>query len=264
MNRDLGDDEEDGGEDGKAYSYRASESERSSPPMVSDSQVAGENEGLVRGVSFQSRLETLKQSGVSVLVSGAVKPTVRAGMSRRLLGDPDADRHRILASADLTHEELQRYVPEGVSLSDDNFALVRPGRKRRGASAASPISTDIPGVALHNELRDKTLRALVDYRSGRNPASGEIRLGVATLRPLLDREPTSSTVDFVRTLGSEVAQSDGMAHFVVGGASSMPAVEQLADVVDIHIMLRDRPRVGPEHRWRLIESSTSTNWMPLE
>ncbi|WP_449271794.1 DUF7504 family protein [Halomarina oriensis] len=210
---------------------------------------------------FREVLAELKQSGCRLLVTGDVETAVRAHESRSLFGRAP-DRHRVFGVTDLGHDAVVEHLPEGCSPGSSGLDLIRQTETR---SSGASVSTQASSPATRTRpFRRHLVDAIAQHRAGRSPDPAELRVGVATLRPLLDDDGIASTRRFVRVIGDETVRSRGMAHFHLGLSANSEATDALLRVVDIHIELRHTDDSGPEHRWTLLNYGERTGWLPME
>lgn len=209
---------------------------------------------------FREVLTELKQSGCRLLVTGDVETTVRACESRALFGRA-ADRHRVFGVTDLGDDAVGEHLPADCSPGDADLDLIRQADTRGGGTLATSRSPSPSGDL--RPFRCHLVDAIAAHRAGRRPSPAELRVGVATLRPLLD-DGIAPTRRFVRVVGDETVRSRGMAHFHLGLATDVEAIDALLRVVDVHIELRRADDGTPEHRWTLLNYGERTGWLPME
>jgi hypothetical protein len=209
---------------------------------------------------FREILAELKQSGCRLLVTGNVETAVRAHESRSLFGRA-ADRHRVFGVTDLGHEAVAEHLPKGCSTGGPDLDLIRQTETRSSVSVSTQASS---AATRARPFRRHLVDAIAQHRAGRSPTPAELRVGVATLRPLLDDDGIASTRQFVRVVGDETVRSRGMAHFHLGLSADSEATDALLRVVDIHIELRHTDDSAPEHRWTLLNYGERTGWLPME
>ncbi|MWG34549.1 DUF7504 family protein [Halomarina oriensis] len=226
---------------------------------------------------FQDLLAEHKRQGCRILVTGAVDRSVVALQNRLLLGPEAAGRERTLAVVDVGDTRVAEHVPEAAA-ADGGTRLVRYRSVRDGSTAASSgsASTNVAVSGETDAVFERERTPLVDLRAAlvdvvaahRERADGvrpaALRVGVVTLRPLLDEHPRPAVRRFVRIVGDEVARSRGYAHFLLPIPSSDPLVDALLPTVDIHIRLRDRPESEPEQSWHLLDHGETSGWLPLD
>jgi len=226
---------------------------------------------------FQDLLAEHKRRGCRILVTGDVDRSVVALQSRLLLGPEAVDRERTLAVVDVGDSRVTEYVPEAAA-ADGGTRLVRY-QGVRDVSTMSPssgTSTTTPTPLQTDAVFERERTPLIDLRAAlvdvaaayRERADSvqpsELRVGVATLRPLFDAHSQPAVRRFVRIVGDEVARSRGFAHYLLPIPSSDPLVDSLLPTVDIHIRLRDRPGSKPEQSWHLLDHGETSGWLTLD
>lgn len=233
-----------------------------SPDMASPKS-AGEQE------SFTTTLMGLKRRGCCVLVTGQVSERVRAAQSRRLFGEGDQSRQRVLTLTDATPDLDAQYLPESITPAHSSVnELDYTNVVRNIADTANP-SVGSPAPAVNSEVAGSMagLGALLYDSVGeavRNDQlrPGELRLGIATLCVLLDTDGLQATKAFIRTIRSDILSVRGMGHFHLPGSPDSATLAALESLIDIHIELRES-NGNPEHRWHLLETDHSTDWLAL-
>jgi hypothetical protein len=207
-----------------------------------------------------SALRTLKLNGAALLVSGRADHAVRAAMTRNLLGHPGEYRRRVLALTDVETAGTSQYLPGGRADGDtelfDFRSDVRAATARPTPSSGSPTRRSTAAIRAH--LVDAIARA----RHEEALAPGELRVGVVSLGPLLDEEPLEDVRTFVRLVGSETRQENGLCHFHLP-ADDPELVEALMRSMDARIELRSTDADGGEHRFHLPTVGETTDWFPV-
>lgn len=217
---------------------------------------------------FAGALIDLKRRGCCVLITGQVNERTRAAQSRRLFGQSDTTRQRVLTLTDATPSSASRYLPEGIAPTHTTVTTLDYTEKVRiatdtashGSQPSSATSLgDGPSMAGVGALLYEPVRDAIRTDA---LSPGELRLGIATLRVLIDTDGLSATRTFIRAVRDDILDVRGMGHFHFPGSPASETVSALYPLVDIHIQLRQSNR-GPEHRWHLLETGYSTNWIRL-
>lgn len=219
--------------------------------------------------TFSGALMDLKRRGCCVLVTGQVNERTRAAQSRRLFGQSDTPRQRVLTLTDATSKSAARYLPEGIAPTHstvttlDYTETVRVIADTVGhSSQPAPVATTSDDAASMGELGALLYDPIKDILRADTLHPGELRLGIATLRILIDNDGFSATRAFVRTLRADIVAAHGMGHFHLPGSPDSETVTALRPLIDIHIELR-QSECGPEHRWHLLETGEATSWIQL-
>lgn len=219
--------------------------------------------------AFAETLMDLKRRGCCVLVTGQVNERTRAAQSRRLFGQIDTDRQRVLTLTDATATSAARYLPERLTPTHSTVTMldyteqvrviadtVEPSSQPPSVDTNSDDSASMGklGTLLYDPIKD-ALQTDTHY-------PGELRLGIATLRILIDTDGLPATRAFIRAIRADILDTHGMGHFHLPGSLDSETVDALQSLVDIHIELRQTDCV-PEHRWHLPETGESTSWIRL-
>lgn len=219
--------------------------------------------------SFAVELMGLKRRGCCVLVTGPVDEQVRAAQSRRLFGESDEPRQRVLILTEEAPSHTAQYLPNGITpthssvrildytdIIHDMTGAISPSPQLSPADIGSGAAGPMTGLCAL--LCDPVCNAI--------PADslrpGELRVGITTLGVLLDTDGLSATRAFVRSIRSHILAAHGMGHFHFPGDPDSEVFSALRPLIDIHIKLRN-PDGIPEHRWHLLETDHSTGWLRL-
>lgn len=216
--------------------------------------------------SFAAELMQLKRQGCSVLVTGRVNERLHAAQSCQLFGARDASRHRVLTLTDATPARVCQYLPDGVAPADSSVTVLDYTETVRNVTGAADtplhqLDTD-DSKTVGNRL-GAMLCEPVEAAVRNGPTGPSVcRLGVATLGALIAIDGLSPTRSFVRTVRADVVDIHGIVHFHLPGTPDSKTLDTLYPVTDIHIELRES-RCLPEHRWHLLDSDLSTDWLPV-
>lgn len=208
------------------------------------------------GGNVRETFRELKQRGPQVLVTGDVPEDVSRTATRRLLGHPDEERHRVFVLTD-SDAASDAWFPTGHSPADDDAALIGEHELRGSAVVGDPVD-DAPEDTLVRLLDQEIQRWHPD---GSAPPAAMLRVGVFSLETLLE----THGIDAVRALASqltgEVRRARGMGHYHLPRAPDSDAVSALQFVFDARLELRTSTN-GPEQRWHL-PGQGSTSWVAL-
>ena len=216
---------------------------------------------------IDSVLRRLKQRGCTLLVTGDVPVPVSGLATRRLLGDPDCDRKRVLAFTDATVEHVDHCLPSGVARDDPDVWVVDPDAERRAipdrATGVELPSRDAAQSDL-SRLRQEIVQAVGffdDATDGLDPA--ELRVGVAALDSLLAANGRPAAVRFLRAVVALVQGVGGMGHVRLPFPDDHDVVRGLSPLFDARIELRKRGQTPPEQRWHVPRHDLTTVWTGL-
>ena len=221
------------------------------------------NEGLsFRGEapsSFGDVLASLKQSGCNLLVTGAVADDVTARATRKLLGTPTEPRERVLAVTDSVVENPVTYLPGSLYPHHDGVEVL--DYRNLGRSASSVERSDGGTPRTLDDIREDICTAV--ERRGRDTDPAQLRLGVMSIRTLLDRHDADDVERFLDRVTEAVLDANGMAHYHLRLPDDDPAVDALAPLFDARIELRQLDGMIPEQQWHVPETSADTGWVTL-
>ena len=224
-------------------------------PAVDDAEGSGDvDEELSR------RLQRIKQRGCNVLVTKSTGGPAVDLITARLLGSPREERYRILVMIRDDVDALAVKFPGGVSILDDETHLIDYREELDGddldPGAFPPPEGEDPLVKLRAELENR----MADCLSGRELEAAQLRVGVDSLGPLLERYPTSRVSEFVTDVTSSVREADGMGHFHVAMSDERARELPFASAFDVRIELRQIQARPAAHRIHLPEYGAS-DWM---
>lgn len=199
--------------------------------------------------SIAERLEALKEQGCVTFVTGEAPPTAMQVVCRRMLGDPNLDRKRLLVTfrrgvtpgnwlpADLTEDHHTVDVR-------DRSAAVREVAERYQRRTGGPTNED-DHLELAKQHLDAVAGDVVDVAADllvRRPG----RLRVAVLRPdhlfpSPRRQSLEMLEDFVARLRTLMQQFGGMAVLVVPSGDDERIANEIRERVDVQFEVRKQP-----------------------
>lgn len=211
---------------------------------------------------FAQALAGLKRRGSGLLVTGAARHEAHLGACRRLLGDADADRRRLVVLTDS--------VPGASARTDASGAdLCVIDRRPATRSAAATASGAGGGPDDLGTLRRETVAAIEAFDAETDLAPSQLRICLDSLRPLLDMHDERAVRSFVERIVEESRAVGGMCHVHLPTEADSAAVARFEDLFDATVEVRVRPNADPlgaseiEQRWRLHEADVATDWLPL-
>lgn len=238
---------------------------------------------------FVATLAELKHDGCSLLVVGDVGTSARCAQSRALLGSVDEPRHRVLgvtpdagdADAYLpptpegtppTADDAERHVVRatGVARSATDTASTAAAPSGTSspegpATVASPGTlSDQPTVVRPDVFRARLVETIVRLTRDRDLSPSQLRVGVATLGPVIDAGGTDAAREFVDVVGNVTTDVAGMAHFHVPVAMENDVVRALEPAADACVELRQSADGGLLHRWHLSALDGPSAWLELD
>ncbi len=219
--------------------------------------------------SFSATLMGLKHRGCCVLVTGQVDERARAAQSRRLFGQTDEPRKRVLTLIEGSPCRTNQYLPTGITPAHSSVTTLDYTEEARDitvvtSSPSQPTAIDLGSgeTASLSGLSAVLCDPLRDAIQADTRRPGELRLGIATLGTLIDIDGLSVTQTLIRTIRSDILDSHGMGHFHYPGEPDSDTIAALRPMIDIHVELRVLDGVL-EHRWKLLETGHSTDWLPM-
>lgn len=197
-----------------------------------------------------------------------------------MLGEADAVRYRILATTDATPQSVVDRLPSPEEMPrpiTETTHILNHAGAPRSITAASSASTppELVGIretriadpeleGLQSALKD----AIADFanRNGRRRPA-DVRVGIDSLKPLLDNYSENVVRRCLRTVGERVREYNAMAHYVLPEPYESDHVQTLATEVDAVVELRtvDPVEYGyeAEQRWHVPNRDLTMDWIPL-
>lgn len=210
------------------------------------------------GGGIHDAFRELKRRGPQVLVTGDVPEDVSRRATRRLLGHPAEERHRVLALTD-SDEASDAWFPGEYGPADEGVTLFGEHDLRGSAVVGDTVDG--------GDAEDTLVRRVAAEIERWQPAEGSpppavLRVGVYSLETVLDTHGIEAVRRLAYRLTGEVRRSRGMGHYHLPRESESEAVEDLQFVFDARLELRTAP-AGPEQRWHLPGRGT-TAWATLD
>lgn len=235
--------------------------------------------------TFREQLRTLKSRGCNLLVTGEVREEVSQQITRKMLGDPELSRTRVLALTDQDRADVPNLLPADVAPTDEAVHVVDPEFGTRAATATAPTETDLASSeadpasfetdpASFETDRGWGRRDLDDLQSALCNAiatakiaesgfeSAELRVSLFTLSYLVNQHELAAVERFVGAVGDHVRGASGMAHYHLPLADDSKTVRRIAPLFDARIELREK-HGRPEQRWHLPDCGEPTSWVGL-
>ena len=228
--------------------------------MVSEPTAGG-------AASFARALASLKRRGSNLLLVGPAYEPTHLPVSRRLMGDADAPRERLLVLTDHDAAREAR-LPEGAEpvRTVEHRSLTRSAAARP-APSPTPLSISGPDgephdalVALGNDVADE-IGAADERVGGLEP--GQLRVCVDSLAPIVEEYDRQRVVAFLHAMTRDVDRVNGMGHYHLPVPTDAEVVGFLEPLFDAVIELRVDEE-GPQQRWRLTDGRGSTDWLALD
>jgi hypothetical protein len=216
--------------------------------------------------SFAKALASLKRRGSNLLLVGPAYESAHLPASRRLMGDADSARERLLVLTDHDAAREARLPDEAEPVRTVEHRSLTRGAAARPAPSPSPLSVSGPDgephdplVALGNDVADEIEAA--DRRAG-GLEPGQLRVCVDSLAPIVEEHDRQRVVAFLHAMTSDVDRVNGMGHYHLPVPADAEVIGFLEPLFDAIIEVRVGPD-GPQQRWKLTDGSGSTDWLPL-
>lgn len=206
--------------------------------------------------SFRSFLSRLKSRGSGLLVTGENPGWVRQHASRQLFGttrlhDGEPPRRRVVVTTDAATDPA-KYLPTGTSVGDDLVRVVSHTSPTRSTAVASaPDASGGPSITDGTAELGTAVVEVVDSLAADDGgvAPGELRVGITSLRPLVEADGLDTVLDFCAEVAEAVRGHNGMAHFHYPLADADAAVDRLASPLDARVELRQEGGDPVQCRW---------------
>ncbi|WP_158055548.1 DUF7504 family protein [Halorussus halophilus] len=228
---------------------------------------------------FLDLLNELKATGCNLLVVGDEPRCTFTRASKRLFGDAEAMRYRLLAVTDATPQSVADRLPDAEStprpVEETTHVLTHAQTPR--CVTTSEISDSQRELASVRETRiaDPELCGLqsalvegIETFADATPRlrPGDLRVGIDSLGSLLDEYDQAVVRRCLDTVGRHVCKYDGMAHYVLPEAYDSDRVQSLLGAFDAVIEVRrvsDEYEHDAEERWHVPDEGLTIGWTPL-
>lgn len=235
---------------------------------------------------FREHIETFRETGAALLLTGMNPVSVRVRASRRLFGAASEPHHRILLSLTGGHRPAE-YLPPPVSPTTEDVSVIAASLPTRGAGSVQQVSGGSPrhatdggdttpragtapatGRLRESEPLAALERAFLDTVERNRPASGvyepnRLRVGVTSLLPLFSRVETDHVRTFCTSVVDTVRANRGVVHLHLPVPDSAARHRELSGYVDARVELRDA--TAPEWRWHVPgrAATSATGWLEV-
>ncbi|WP_135827265.1 DUF7504 family protein [Halorussus ruber] len=216
---------------------------------------------------MRAKLSKLKQSGSTLLVTGAVGEQTAAYATSNLFGDPEATppRKRVLALTDGSRAQAAAHFQEAdPQAASRNWIIDLDGHERSvPASAAPKIATASQDTDAVKGLRSELQHAIEWFGDG-DLKPAQLRVGINSISHLLEKHSFSEVERLIATISASVKVDNGMFHIIYqrDPDENRETVKKLMAHCDAEIQLRKRNGSPAEQRWR-IPKVGSTPWTQL-
>lgn len=218
---------------------------------------------MIRGDpdAFFRHLEKLKEEGSLILAMGNA-PAALNRISSQLLSDQSKGRVPmfILLSQDrsVIEDRLGNDVDDTQVLQ---YGFRRSTADRAHASDTYPAKKLVSSTSIYNDVKT-AIEGIEDRRSG--PwESGELRVCLDSLIPILDQYERDQIETFLTDFRELVIDRSGMGHCLFPIEPLPSRFEWLPSFFDIVIDARSVEGT-PQQRWRLVGADQVTDWFPVD
>lgn len=218
--------------------------------------------------TFSNALSELKRRGCALLVSGYLPDDVLNEFSAKLLGKAPGQRARIITlldrDIDVARERIRAAAPgiEPVIVID----TVESPRTTTVAQQIQNVNGELHVRTIERDLHvveGAILEAISEIKTQHYPLdAAALRVSVDSLDALARCHDHDTVRQFVETVGTEVVDASGMAHFVYRAGSDSEAVRRLVPQFDAHVQHRIVGNTFMQ-RWYLPEYDIDTDWYEL-
>lgn len=203
--------------------------------------------------SIAQRLGELKQRGCVTVATGDAPTEAMQALCRRMFGDANLDRRRLLVAFDRDPSPSQ-WLPADVGADHESVTVRDRSAEVREVAATARRKPGVTGDDLDDLAKshlDAVAADILDVASGM-VATEPGRLRVVVVRPdhlFPDPDRQSLTVlsDFASRLRTLMRRFGGMALLVVPRREDPAVVEHLREVADVEFEVRSKPKFV-EHR----------------
>lgn len=222
--------------------------------------------------TFPEYLQWLKSTGSALLITGETPLIARAQASRRFFGqvaDSAATRRGRILVQTTPDSKPALFLPEEVSSQDDDVRVVTFCEASRNAAATTTCSpTGNLGPQPDDDFDavvEAVAAAVDDLIEGAPSRPDPIRVGMTTLRPLIECSSSATVHSLIERVAAAVTGPGGMAHFHLPFPDDDRLVERLTEAVDARVELRTREQYIVESRWHVpaLDTSEQPGWIRL-
>lgn len=224
--------------------------------------------------TFGAALQKQKQGGCNILIVGDVADKYVDELSTELLGEPiEGPRSRVFGlfgrNAKTAEERIAvaGYSHPAQIVTSAEFARSATTTDDSGCwdSRASRntgfTQVDDEGLcSLQHALVDAIERA--ENKHG-GFQTGQLRVCLDSLRPLLDTYETECVRDFLSVVTQKTANKNGMGHYVLQAPRDSEAVKSIESLFDIVLSLSTE-NGEQKQEWYIREFEHTWNWPPEE
>jgi hypothetical protein len=216
---------------------------------------------------FHDALADFKRRGCNILVTGRVSETSTNRTTIQLLGASTEERKRVLVLTDATTRYAGAKLPAGTRMDDADVWIIDWGDDERAARAMPTPTIPRPNGSAEVGLRDLrsdivTAVSFFDEWAG-GLAPSELRLSLDSLVKPLERYGRDTVEQFLRIVTALVRDVSGVAHFHLPIPDDDTLVQELSQLFDARVEVKQGDGLVPKQRWHVPEYDQTTNWIRL-
>lgn len=213
------------------------------------------------GDTFVALLDRLKRRGTSVLVVGDFSTDLERALSRRMMGHPNEPRYRLLAALKPLNAP-DRWFPGSVDPADEWVEVADHAGLARSATAAMDGAPSVdPEPPRATALVDRVGQWVDAIPEDAEADYGAVRVGVASLDVLLEREGVGGVRRVVERVHGLMRDNQGVAHLYFPRSRDSRVVERVSVWADVVVEVRTSEG-RPEQRWS-VQDTVETSWFPV-
>ncbi|WP_227378349.1 DUF7504 family protein [Haladaptatus halobius] len=216
---------------------------------------------------FRKLLEKYKEEGCNLLVTGKVSDTSRAQLIENILGTNKKDRKRILAFTHTSTQQIESYLPPGISMEDPDVWVIDQVNNHRSipaAAAETGVSSSNDSSSSLEQLQNEVITAIsfFDYsEGGLNPA--QLRFSIDSISGLFDANKYRVVMQFLHAVTAMVRGVHGMGWYHLPVEDDSQMVNEILPIFDARIELRQQSSLVPDQRWHFPDHDLTTEWVRL-
>jgi hypothetical protein len=205
---------------------------------------------------FTRTLHQLKRRGCNLLLVGSVPDSVLSAGSRKLFGDPEERRFRVVVLSGTPRTTV--YERLSVTTLDETATVIFHDAQTALPNIESPVVHVDTGIRDLTSAISETITSF-DVSGGFRP--GELRFGLDSLGSMLTRYDPTLVRQFLGVVGGQIRGANGMGHYVLPRPYDHELVCVLAPLFDG--IIEYRVDAGREERWHFPHRDLHSPWLPL-
>lgn len=218
--------------------------------------------------TISRRLAELKERGCVTAATGQAPPEAMEAVCRRMFGDPDLDRRRLLVTFSRESDPVD-CLPSSLTPDDGNVLVRDRADAVREVAARVRDGQESPTDDVVRSHLDAVAGDVLDVAADVvSTTPGGLRVVVLRpdyLFPEIEAQSLASLVDFVARLRTLMERLGGMALLVVPRGGDDRVIRELREYVDVEFQVRAGPKFF-EQRVVVDPGSTTalrSDWLEL-